>query len=101
VTQLDQDDRMEDRPEGGLNDAPKDGLEDGSEDGTEDRSAYGSNGGPQSGQNDEIGVIQQLFLREKLLQIIGLTITEKMEALTAQQYEFVNNAAQSFFTILQ
>jgi hypothetical protein len=36
-----------------------------------------------------------------LLQIAKLTTTEKMEALTVQQYEIVNNVAQSFFTILQ
>jgi hypothetical protein len=36
-----------------------------------------------------------------LLQIARLTKTEKIEALTTQQYEIVNYAAQSFLTILQ
>jgi hypothetical protein len=97
VTQLNQDDGREDGPEDALDDAPEDGMEDGPEDG----STYGPGGGPQNGQNDGVGVIEQLLLRERLLQIARLTTTEKMEALTAQQYEIVNNAAQSFIIILQ
>ena len=38
---------------------------------------------------------------ERLFQIARLTTIEKMEALTTQQYEIVNNVAQSFITILQ
>jgi hypothetical protein len=101
VIQLNQDDGGEDGPEDVLDDAPKDGPEDELEDGPEDGPIDGLGGGPQNGQNNGVGVIQQLLLRERLLQIARLTTTEKMEALTAQQYEIVNNAAQSFITILQ
>jgi hypothetical protein len=97
VTELNQDDGGEDGPEDALDDAPEDGPKDGPEDGPED----GPTGGPENGQNDGVGVIEQLLLRERLLQIARLTTTKKLEALTAQQYEIVNNATQSFITILQ
>jgi hypothetical protein len=97
VTQLDQDEGGKDGPEDAIHDAPEDGPEDGPKDGP----TNGPYGGPQNGQNDGVGVIQQLLLKERLLQIARLTKTEKIEALTTQQYEIVNNAAQSFITILQ
>jgi hypothetical protein len=97
VTQLDQDEGGKDGPEDAIHDAPEDGPEDGPKDGP----TNGPYGGPQNGQNDGVGVIQQLLLKERLLQIARLTATETMEALTTQQYEIVNNAAQTFLTILQ
>jgi hypothetical protein len=92
VTQLNQDDGGEDGPEDALDDAPEDGPEDGPEHGPEDGPIDGPNGGPQNGQNDGVGIIQQL---------LRVITKKKMEALTTQQYEIVNNAAQSFITILQ
>jgi hypothetical protein len=89
VIQLNEDDGGEDGPEDALDDAPEDGPKD------------GPDGGPQNGQNNGVGIIQQLLLKERLLQIARLITTKKMEALIAQQYEIVNNAAQSFITILQ
>jgi hypothetical protein len=97
VTQLDQDDGGEDGLDDALDNAPKDGLEYGPEVGPTD----GPDGGPQNGQNDGVGVIQQLLLRKRLLQIARLTTTANIEALIANQYELVNNAAKSFLRILQ
>ena len=54
------------------------------------------NGGPNDGAGDG-GYV----LREKLLKISSLTTLVRMEALTVEQYETVNNAAESILAILQ
>ena len=82
-----------------VNDEPSDGPgagpSDGPSDGPNENPNKTMNGGPSDGVDDG-----GYDLKEKLSKISNLTTSVRMEALTVEQYETVNNAAESILAIL-
>ena len=84
-----------DGPNDGPSDGPSDRPSDGPSDGPNENPNKTMNGGPNDGAGDG-----GYDLKEKLLKISSLTALVRMEALTMEQYETVNNAAESILAIL-
>ena len=78
-----------------VNKGPSDGPNDGPSDRPNENPSKTMNGRPSDGVDDG-----GYDLKEKLLKISNLTTSVRMEALTVEQYEMVNNAAESILAIL-
>ena len=78
-----------------VNEGPSEEPSDGPSDGSNENPNKTMNGRPSDGAGDG-----GYDLKEKLLKISSLTTLVRMEALTVEQYETVNSAAESILAIL-